>query len=302
LSFFFLTLMAITLLDAGARASAFSLGRIQTVSSDGSLDVIRNPAILASHRENNGVGFIVLAAPFHEHRYGYDAYRSSWLTSFRARDRRYTAGGIRLSYIKKISGGAIGFALDTDNAQGAEYYRYAKTYTSLNAADQNIFTMKGSNLTVSPRLVISLGKMVAGNHAVGAQLSLGYTQAGDRYLFSSLLNSTVDQRHHADKKTDGMNAEASLGYSYRDALSQAGIMVRSGRFLLKRTKIHYTHAEFTSSLFFAGSVSEPQHLKYDRGLSIVAGGYRKLTSFVAVALRIPGDVVLFLMLKINRRS
>jgi hypothetical protein len=283
-SFFFLFLIFITAFEPAARASAFSLGRLQTVSSDGSLDAIRSPSVLASHNENNALGYMIIYPPFYDHRFDYDAYRSSWLSLYRDDERKYSAGSVYLSYIKKVPGGAVAFAIDADNTYQTVYDRYEKTSVNLNAADQNITLTGGSALTVSPRAVISFGTTIAGNHAIGAQLSLGYTRLNERYCYTGVLNSSIDQRHHANETNEAMNAEISIGYSYRDALSQAGILVRSGRLSLRRTRIYYTHADFTSQLFFAGSVSEPRQLLYDRGFSIIAGGYRNLAGFIAVAL------------------
>jgi hypothetical protein len=283
-SFFLLFLALVTAFEPAARASAFSLGRLQTVSSDGSLDAIRSPSVLASHNENNAFGYMIIYPPFYDHRYDYDEYRSSWLSLHLDDERKFKAGSVYLSYIQKVPGGAVGLAIDAGNAYQAVYDRHVKTSVNLNAADQNMTQSKGSALTVSPRAVVSFGATIVGNHAIGAQLSLGYTRLNERYQYTSLLNSNIDQRHYTNETIEAMNAELSIGYSYRDSLSQAGILVRSGRMSLKRTRIYYTHADFTSQLFFAGSVSEPRQLLYDRGFSIIAGGYRHLAGAVAVAL------------------
>lgn len=61
-------------------------------------------------------------------------------------------------------------------------------------------------------------------------------------------------------------------------------MIRSGRFSWRKTKIYYSHGDFITPLMFAGSASEPFNFQYDRGFTLIGGGYHKLASFIAIAL------------------
>ena len=72
--FFFLASMAIWIVAREhANAAAFTMGQFQTVASDGSLDVLRNPSLLTAQAQNNALGFLFLAAPYTNRRYSYGA-------------------------------------------------------------------------------------------------------------------------------------------------------------------------------------------------------------------------------------
>ncbi len=48
-----------------AEAAAFTMGGFQTVSSDGSLDVVRNPSLVTLQKADNSIGLILLYAPYY---------------------------------------------------------------------------------------------------------------------------------------------------------------------------------------------------------------------------------------------
>jgi hypothetical protein len=282
--FFFFLIAAILLLPAReAVAGAFSMGRILTVSTDGSLDTIRNPALLAAHKENNSMGFIFFYTPYNDRRYSYDSYMGSWISSLRVRDQKLFMGSMYLSYTRKISTGSVGLAIDADNNYLADYRRNKEIYANLENTNSQYAVMKVSRSMISPRFVFSYGGIVSGNHAIGVQFTPAYSQTEENSSFISVMNNIFEQKHHSRKKIEEISSEVSLGYTFRDAVSQVGIMIRSGRFTLQKTRIYFSHAEFPSSVIFTGSVAEPYHIQYDRGFNIIAGGYRKLVQFIAVA-------------------
>ena len=149
---------------------------------------------------------------------------------------------------------------------------------------------------MSPRFVFSFGGTVKGEHSVGVQCAAGYSFFRDDTNYITTLNYQPDQKHHSSKRTEEARAELAFGYSYRTADSQAGLMLRSGRFAWQKTKIYYSHAvislpNYLPSGFaayfpsvFSGSVSDPYTFQYDRGFSIVAGGYHKPSRYIALAL------------------
>jgi hypothetical protein len=281
---FFFLIASLMLAGTAAGASTFSIIKVQTVTTDDSLDVIRNPALLASQKEANSLGLLFFASPYNAHNIQAQAYQTSTILSARADDYRFRTGGFCMAYSGKISGGAIGFAIDTENSRPTEYYNYKDIFTGTDNININSALVKGSYSTVSPDFVFSFGKTIIGNNAIGLKLTLGYSLLNDDFSFTSATSDGFLQRHHAAKKIEGFSSEAALSYQYRDSASQAGIMLRSGRFKLDTTKIYYTHAEFGPSLFFAGSLTDPRQFRYDEGFSIIAGGYRRMGQFVAVAL------------------
>jgi hypothetical protein len=283
-TYFFFLIAALMLAGASAGASAFSVIKIQTVSTDDSLDVIRNPALLASQKATNSLGVLIFTTPYHAHNLEARAYQYSMVASARADLYRFRTGGARVSYSGKMPGGAIGFAIDTEGSCPTEYYRYKNIFTGTDNININSALLKGSRSTVSPDFIFSFGKTIGGNNAIGLKLALGYSLLTDDFSFASATSDGLSQRHHAGKKIEGFSSEASLGYEYRDDASQAGIMLRSGKLKLDTTKIYYTHAEFKPSLFFAGSLTDQRQFRYDEAFSIVAGGYRRLGQFIAAAL------------------
>ena len=267
-----------------AAAAAFTMGQLQTVSSDGSLDVIRNPSLMTAQKADNSVGIILLSAPFTSHRYSYDFYQTPWIITGRVRDTKYITGSVFISYCRKIQNGVIGLALDTDNPYQGVYTRYERTYTGIITGNFISTVISGESMKMTPRFVLSFGTMVSGNHTVGIQCAAGYMLFRDDTSYQSVIDYFSYQKNHASKKTEEARAELSFGYSYRDADSQAGLMIRSGRFSWRKTKIYYSHGDFITPLMFAGSASEPFNFQYERGLTLIGGGYHKLASFIAVAL------------------
>ncbi len=285
--FFFLLSMTIWIVARdNADAAAFTMGQFQTVASDGSLDVLRNPSLLTAQVQNNAIGVLFLAVPYTNRRFSYNATIGSAVSAPGFQEAKRMAGSMYLSYSGKTPHGTVGIAIDADNPYQALSRRFHRNYFGINTFDliyENLY-VRGKSLTLSPRLVISYGLVVSGNHSLGLQWALGYTRTSEKTTFVSMYNVNFTSHHWATKTADGVSAEMCLGYSYRTDNSQAGLMLRSGRFNWERTKINFGHGDFGKSILFSGSISEPFYLAYDRGFTFLAGGYHKLASYVAVAL------------------
>lgn len=282
--FFLLVLSAVLILPRQSDASGFSLGQTQTISSNGSLDVLRNPAMMAFQTGTNTIGFIFYSTAYNENVHSYGLNNQKAVSSVLVHSGKYTTGSMYLSYSHKVDQGAVGIAVDSDDPHQVEYNRYDKRYSSSDGINIGEGLLYGSYIKKSPRFVLSYGRIISGNHAVGFQVSAGYSRLDDTYGFSGVWNFAVTQRHHVSKKIEEFNGQLSVGYQYRDEDSQAGIIIRSGRFNWIKTKIYYAYRDFSLSSLYSGSVKEPFHMEYDRGFSITAGGYRKLASFIAVGL------------------
>jgi hypothetical protein len=283
--FFFLLCLAVPFFAGNdASAAAFTMGQLQTVGSDGSLDVVRSPSLIAVQKTEHSIGMMFLYTPYALHRYYYDYYKGNWAYTTRVRERKNQSGGAVLAYCRKVTKGAVGVAVDTDAGSQVSYHGFEETYAGFITGNNNYAVKSGSVLNVSPRAVFSYGREISGNHSIGVQCAAGYSVFKEDLNFNSIMLMAADRKHHAKKKIDEVAVQASFGYTYRDGDSQAGLLVRSGRFAWQKTKIHYVHQDFMTPVFYAGSVSEPNHLVYDPGLTLAAGGYQKLTSFIAVAL------------------
>lgn len=286
--FFFLASMVIgSVAGEQAYAAAFTMGQFQTVASDGSLDVLRNPSLLTAQATDNAIGFMFIAPPYTNRRFSYGATLGSTISVPDIHETKRLAGSLYLAYSGRTPRGTVGVAIDTDNPYQALYLRHRRNYFGINY-DGTIsfenFDISGKSLAVSPRLVISYGIVVSGSHSLGLQWTLGYSRTREKSTITYLVNAVINGYHWTTKTMEDVAAEMSLGYSYRTETSQAGLMVRSGRFNWERTKIRFGHNDFSKNVFFPGSVSEPFYLAYDRGFSILAGGYHKLAPFLAVAL------------------
>lgn len=285
-------LLAAVVPGARAAAASFTMGRMQTVGSDGSLDATLSPSLLTAQRTDNAIGVLLLYAPFASHGYAYDHYRDSSFLRNLTLDAAYSAGSVLLSYSRKTPAGVVGLALDADDTYGGESRRYKRAYAGIWMGTISYTEIKGKAMAMSPRAVFSFGGTVKGEHSVGVQCAAGYSLSRDDTNYSVAMNFQPSQKHHASKRTEEARAELSFGYSYRNADSQAGLMIRSGRFAWQKTKIYYNHADFypqtylpfTFQILYAGSVSEPYAFKYDRGFSIIAGGYHRPARFIALAL------------------
>lgn len=275
-----------------ADAAALTMGQMQVVSTDGSLDVTRNPSLMAAQGTDNSLGVLLLYAPHATHRYSHSYYQDSSLLDGSARDLRHNAGTVSLSYCRKTAGGMIGLALDTDERYSGAFTRYKRTYTGIVKGSFSHTGIGGQLMRLSPRFVISYGGAVKGEHSLGVQCAAGYSFTRDDTDYFIVENFQPGQKHHSSKRTEEARAELSAGYLYRTADSQVGLMIRSGRFAWQKTKIYYNRADFfpsayvpvTVQLRFAGSVSEPFAFKYDRAFGIIAGGYHRLARFIALAL------------------
>ncbi|HOT45943.1 MAG TPA: hypothetical protein PLM53_15210 [Spirochaetota bacterium] len=286
--FFFLASMVIGSVAGGqAYAGAFTMGQFQTIASDGSLDVLRNPSLLTAQVQNNAIGFMFIAPPYTNRRYSYGATLGSTISVPDIHETKRLAGSLYLAYSGRTPRGTVGVAMDTDNPYQAMYTRHRRNYFGMSYDGTINFEnmdISGTSLAVSPRLVVSYGIVVSGSHSLGLQWTLGYSRTREKSTVSYMVNAVINGYHWATKTMEDVAAEMSLGYSYRTETSQAGLMVRSGRFNWERTKINFGHNDFFNNVFFPGSVSEPFYLAYDRGFSVLAGGYHKLAPFIAVAL------------------
>lgn len=285
--FFLLTMAICIAAREHAGAAAFTMGRFQTVASDGSLDVLRNPSLLTTQVQNNSIGFMFLAAPYTNSRSSYSAILGSTMSVPDINEKKRMAGSLYLSYSARTPNGTVGVAIDTDAPYQALNRRFERRYFGINTnsgINYENLDVTGKSLAVSPRLVISYGVVVSGNHSIGLQWALGYSRARDKTNFIYMVNAVISGHHWATKTTEDVTAEMSLGYSYRTEKSQAGLMVRSGRFNWERTKMNFGHGDFSSSIMYSAKISEPFYLAYDRGFSILAGGYHQLAPFIAIAL------------------
>ncbi len=285
---FFLASLSLWLC-AGARAdaSAVSMGQIQTVATDGALDVLRNPSLLTAQQGDNALGVLFLSTAFSDRRYSYgSAMMSSAVSQPRYKRSKYLTGSLFLSYSRRTSNGTVGIGIDAGNPFQAMSEQYGRTYYGLNTSSyaSEYLDERCDRTSISPRLIISYGIVVSGNHAIGLQWTLGYGQAREKDNYVQTYAATLVGQHWATKKTEDINAEMSLGYSFKKDGSQAGLMLRSGRFNWERTYLRFGHGDFGKGLVFSGSVKENYYLRYDRGLQIMAGGYQKITSYFAVAL------------------
>lgn len=269
-----------------AYAAAFTMGQLQTVASDGSLDVIRNPSLMTIQTKDNSMGFLFLSTPYVNRRYSYGAVMGSTVSHPQLYESKFITGSVYLTYCRKIGHSAVGVAVDSGNPYQVMYSRYNSKFYGLNTVNPAAEYMRvGSDLlTISPRFVISYGVTVSGNHSIGLQGTVGYSHAKERSDVTSMYNTSISAMYRSTKITQDLNGELSLGYLYRTANSQAGLMVRSGRFNWEKTKIRYYYGNYEKLLMFQGRVGEPYYLQYDRGFSILAGGYHKLAKFFAVAL------------------
>ena len=282
--FFLLVVPAVVLPPRQTAASGFSLGRAQIISSDGSLDVLRNPALMAFQTGTNSIGFIGGSTAYNDtiQSYGLNSLNSP--SSARIHGNKFTAGGFYLSFGHKLSEGGIGIAVDSGEPCQVEYNRYDKRYVSNNGISFTDGLISGNYLRISPRFVLSYGRIVSGDHAVGFQIQAGYSRLDETYSYNGITDFIITQRHYGNKRVEEFNGQLAFGYQYRDENSQAGVMIRSGRFNFKKTKISYTYRDFIMPAFYNGSVSESFHMEYDRGFSVTAGGYRKLASFIAFGI------------------
>ncbi|HNW29388.1 MAG TPA: hypothetical protein PKN50_13005 [Spirochaetota bacterium] len=286
--FFFLLSMAIgSVAGEYAHGAAFTMGQFQTVASDASFDVLRNPSLLTAQVTGNALGFMFVAPPYTNRRYSYSATLGSTISVPDIHETKRLAGCLYLAYSGKTPRGTVGLAIDTDNPYQAMYRRHQRKFFGINydgTMNYENMDFSGKSLAVSPRLVISYGIVVSGNHSLGLQWTLGYSRTRERSTITYMVNAAINGYHWATKTMEDVAAEMSLGYSYRTETSQAGLMVRSGRFNWERTKINFGHGDFAKTILFSSAVSEPFYLAYDRGFSVLAGGYHKLAPFIAVAL------------------
>ncbi len=286
--FFFLLSMAIGLpASEHADAAALTMGQFQSIASDGSLDALRNPSLMTGQTATSSIGVIFLSNLYLNRLFSYSSITGSTYARPRFHDSKSMAGSMFLSYCGKTPRATVGIAIGADNPYQADYTRYSREYIGNNisttaSADYRITT--GDIRKISPSLVISCGVIVSGNHSIGFQWALGYSRIREKSKSYILSGTIMTFAHRAVKRTENVSAEMSLGYSYRTPDSQAGLMIRSGRFNWEKTNIKFGHGDFTNSLIYPGRVSEPYYLQYDRGLSITAGGYHKLAPFIAVAL------------------
>jgi len=273
-------------------ASAFSMGNIQSVASNGSLDVIRNPALITLQEQDNSIGFFV-----NYQLYNYYTDYSTFLDApgitdeiiIHEKDNNNT-GIIILSYCKKFNRYALGFALSSGDSNQIESIGTKEHIFGIDSTTGNKMFMiiESTSTQMYPAFVFSFGFISTRKSSIGLQITAGYLSRIEEESERIFKNLNFVKEGKTTTKIDLMSSEIAIGYSYRTAASQLGLIIKSGRLSWKKMRVEINnwapnetvlikkYADITTRRLFYG--------QYDMGVSFIFGGYKKITDFLGLSL------------------
>ncbi len=318
------TSIAIITLSANelfAYGKAYISGRLQTVSTDGLFDVIRNPAILTTQKEDNSFGVGLLREAFNS----YDIMSSiDTDASFPDPigpiivDNVYSDQSIdidisktlsingALAYTRKISDNLfMGLAVSEMSEREERNIRFETSAIingtiSTNPLVMNISSVNNTIQEVSSNktnFYSSFGYKIIKNLSAGLQANFEYIydksiedsenfEVRNTYINNNPLPTEFSEYYnYSEQITKTISATIGLGFLYNTKEQDIGLVVSSGKYSFIKQKYNHRSEDMTNyTLEYDISDSTPYKGVYVENAGITAGYRRQVTSFFGIAL------------------
>lgn len=279
-----------------AAMKAQSMGQIYSVMPEGPFDSSRNPALLAFQKESNAIGIFLKGMVFsHADDTGtfeyYESNGSEWeygegdLSG--DTDRKEFSG--MLAYSVKVGKSVIGFSLSENddsqyNSTDTELMLSGIFSNSQGGSESMEFIIPNEEESYNPAIFTSIGIPLSNTSSFGIQFKLGYTRKVE-------IEEEEEEGYFNELEYETQEFSGSLGVGYllKKKDNQLGIGINFGEYSVIKSNYSYT---FTDTDDKSGSFSDDStevsgdHTakgKYTKGIKIVAGGYKRVSSSVALA-------------------
>ncbi|MCU0849137.1 MAG: hypothetical protein MUD12_14750 [Spirochaetes bacterium] len=274
------TLLAFDYADAGA----YSLGKLKSVTSEGAVDVLRNPALMTVIPGGGAIGILAVYSPYYYlHSNNGSLFSDFTYPSFRARQTARQAASFDLAFCSKSGKSAFGIGVTTNDLNRVSRYReklaaYKSGYYY--ASDVSV-----TEMNFTPSFVASYGFEVSSGHSIGFQINVGYFQRTTGTTANHFDLSWTSTRFKSTDKETKIATELGFGYLYKNEDSQAGLLLKSGKFSVNRPTYEYDLIKMDAVFPFRrkGEARPSAFFAYESTISIVAGGHKKLLPEIGIA-------------------
>lgn len=244
----------------GLFAESFGMGNIISVYAESGLNSLRNPALIMAQPQNSSFEAALFYTPYKKT----DNNVSTDLApNVSIEETGFYSGGLFLSYSKKSGNFGFGIGLTSGGYDQVSYS--TSKYTVSSNVD------KTETFGVSPLLITSFSFRLDKGHFFGFQIGLGYSHE------YSKKEKTAGEIFKGN--SDIFSAEPAFGYLAKGEKSEAGIMLKPGKYILRRDRMDYEDTTPSN-----GTLKIPFYSRYDTALALTAGGYFKVKPEVGIAM------------------
>jgi hypothetical protein len=291
-----------------ALGQATSMGNLQTVVPSGPFDATRNPALIATQTSENSTGLFVNYVSHYAKASSAEAgnHQDWYLTStgalqtsnsskneIKIEDPDITAYNINIANSTKLKNSTIGFAfVNNGNDQYSIEEREISSITSgtINYPTVTLYqesNEKSKKTELNPALIVSLGFNISNTSSVGFQILAKYSNSTEKkeYYENRTAPSIYEKNERITKEINAISGELGFGYFSRGDNSEIGLLIRSGDFSwIKKSLSANTNRLMPILENYRTEESITLNGKHTSGPSVEAGGYKRLSSFFALAL------------------
>ncbi len=248
-------------LNAGIHGTG--MGGIKSVTSEGPADISRNPALLGTMTAEKSLALFATARAYTLYDIDLEIYFNDIFTNVDLDDPLYLGGSIMAAYAFKSGTSTYGISLEGYEGNLVSHETGKQTYGGT-------IDSKTKKITINPAINMAMGWDTGNNSFWGLQVILG-----NKY--------ETEETKEPDSKTENINqkhsVELGMGYNYRDAKTEIGILLRTGTFSLEKKK---RDKDFSSGL--SDSNSTEYWPKYDKGIQLITGAYTKINEKTGIAM------------------
>ncbi|MCU0847257.1 MAG: hypothetical protein MUD12_05150 [Spirochaetes bacterium] len=296
-----------------ALASSYSTGGVKSVIQDGSLDVLRNPALISLQKDNNSIGFLAKYIPY----YSYSAdFRvlplnnnismmiNSILTGA-VKKKSSVNPSLYLSYVRKIGGLTLGIGLNSKSSNSLSMEKTESTYNMfmLDPSSSNLQLSVNKQMTRDKKADLACVISAAFETTEKSHLGLQITTSGAysnsvmnmktsevKYLVPAMiLNGNQLSTATTGTISRQYSSELALGYLYADGSNQVGIMIKSGRLFWRDsdTKLSFIRYSNTMTDYIPGFKLNGRRdfsTSYARDISVTAGASSQVLDFLKLVV------------------
>ncbi len=312
----FVIAFALSAEDLLAYGRAYNMGRLQTVSTNGPFDVMRNPAVLATQEANNVFGVGIACGTYSS----YDTLSSidtdlnmTELDPSRPIDQISTDGSIDTSFTKTLSltgamayskkitenlcaGLAVGQLVENEEMDIKIVQSIIFSGTTLPTLSPYTYTVnstryqKQKNYSSTTNCMPSFGYRISRHNSIGLHINMEYIykiKEEKSTVYGEEVSTTnpdppivTEERTDLTKesKSKSISATIGLGYLLKTDDQEIGLLISSGKFSFIKNIYKDKSQDYDIS------ESTPYKGDYVENTGITAGYYRRITSFLGIAL------------------
>ena len=278
--------------SAFAQFKGSSMGMLTSIVSDGSYDTSRNPALLVLQPAEPTCSLLLRYRTLDDYKYSIDNAPAD--IELGEPSTTVMSGNASCSF--KAGGGRLGFAVGD---AGKDLYSMSKQDTSFsNPVAPGVIQDESAKTTeMNPVLTSALGWQLTNESSVGIQLFTGYSQKVIDSTRELVVSGLVSEKIDTERTIQDIGAALGIGYLHHSRDYQVGVLLRSGPVILQREQMEMKYSDIRDPSSVPPGIgmdgfnnstdstrSTPLRFMYAEGMSITAGGYKRLSQSLAFGL------------------